>query len=61
MFDFSNINKCQHFDLASALKLNLDQLDVSIVVNNVGIGRNGLFYENSENEIKQMIKVNILS
>ena len=57
-FDFEQIDKPENFDLSKAFKLDFSKLDVSIVINNVGIGRNGLFYDSNEEEIKKMIKVN---
>lgn len=59
-FDFNEIDKPENFDLEKAFKLKLSELDISVVVNNVGIGRSGLFYECDEESIKRMIKVNIV-
>jgi short-subunit dehydrogenase len=60
-FDFCDIDKPENFDLEKAFKLKLSDLDISVVVNNVGIGRNSLFYDSDEESIKRMLKVNIVS
>jgi 17beta-estradiol 17-dehydrogenase / very-long-chain 3-oxoacyl-CoA reductase len=59
-FDFNMIDRPENFDLQKAFGLDFSKLDVSIVVNNVGIGRNGTFYESDEESIKKMIRVNIV-
>ena len=60
-FDFANVDQPENFDLASAFKLDFSKFDVSVVVNNVGIGRGHSFYECTEEDVKNMIRINVLS
>ena len=63
VFDFSKIDEAEKsdFDFAKMFKLDLEGLDVSVLLNNVGLGRNGYFEEYSIEELQNFIKVNCVT
>jgi short-subunit dehydrogenase len=57
-FDFNNIDKPENLDLEKAIGIDLSVIDISILVNNVGISTDSVMHLRSEADIKQQIKVN---
>lgn len=61
-FDFSTLHNMEDFDFSKAWGLDLRSIDISVLVNNVGIGSMGqTFYEYPIEKIQQMIEINCLS
>lgn len=61
-FDFATLHKMEDFDFSKAWGLDLRAIDISVLVNNVGIGSMGqAFYDYPLEKVQQMIEVNCLS
>lgn len=60
-FDFSKITEPENFDIIQVLGLKTLKIDISIVVNNVGMSTGNFFENLGEEKIKQIIKVNCCS